>query len=177
MKAFLIAFVVLAQGPWITGNRVSVPLGAPNKSPGIWVSATTPVAWPNVPLPPNQWHTIDLSDGPQWNGWTWQLPESTVAVELAGILIVTNATNDSPSPVKCEVRATFRAPGDTLHENGYQMQLGVSPNDPGRGNAVTTVQVINRRFEFFWRHTPECGVWPSGAGMNLMIQKVIWNAP
>lgn len=155
---------------FVTANRVSFPAIAPNVTPGVWVFSTASWTWPMMPLPPQTWLTIDLADGPQWNGWMWQLPLTTVAVELTGILVVTN-----PAAVPCEVRVTVRPPGSTWHEAGYQMQTGAPAVGGSRSNATVTVAVVDRKFELYWYHN--CDPVASSAGLNLMVQKVFWYAP
>lgn len=163
-----------AQVQWVTGNRVSVPAGSPTNAPGIFVSTASNVTFPKIALPPGQWHTIDLADGPQWGTWQPDIPSTTVGVELAGILIVTNATNTS-TPTMCDVHVTFRQPGSLLASGNYQMQAIAVPGDGARSNATVTVPVINKKFEFFWTFAPICGVLPSAVAINLTVQKVIWS--
>lgn len=183
-KALIVALLIAApasgQVRWIESSKTLIPAGSPSKAPGIWISTVTPSTFPKIPLPPNVWHTIDLSDGPAWGTWQPGLPDTTNGVELAGILIITNATHVNTVPVTCQVWATFRAPGDDTHHDNFHMQTLTIPNkqqvsqgDGSRSNAVVTVQTINRRFEFYYHYTPDCGVLPSGTAVNLTIQKVL----
>lgn len=163
---------------WVTGNQVSTPLDS-RYAPYIFVTTVpgnAPYERPLIAggLTPGVLHTIDFNNGPQWTVQP-NLPEGTVAVELSGILIITNATNGTSTPVGCDLQVTFRTPGSTLGLGNFQMQAIAQPSHGARSNASITVTLVNKRLEFFWTYTSPCGNYPSAVAINLSVQKVIWN--
>lgn len=159
-------------GNWITANRIAIPAGSPSDAPGIIVSSVYATNYPNMPLPPGVWHTIDFHDGPIWGKWQPNLPPTSVGIMFSGILILTN-----PTPVVCDIQVTFRSVGSSLNSGNYQMQTLAIPGDGSRSNATATVALTDLKLEFFWRYTPQCAVWPAGTAINLTAQVVFWNAP
>lgn len=158
LRSFLIACALFASVPsvsaqWREGAAIGVPTNAPQV---IFLNEDTGEAIPAHALPRHEWHTIDLSG--------MDLPVDTIAVFLQGLFIITNDTLNVGPVWDCNLTATFRAPGSTLHQGNYQLQALIKPGVTGQGNGVRNpvglwVPVINRQFEFYWSYIaqPGCG--------------------
>jgi hypothetical protein len=126
----------------------------------IFVNTANPVgSYPAADM----WHTIDIGK--------FGVPCTATAVFLSGILLITHG----PAQEIAEIRGTFRAPGDQLHHDSYQIQV-IEPWIGGgqRSGAALWVPLANGKFEFYW-HTNLAGFWPkhSAVGMNLSLQAYV----
>ena len=162
---------------WQEGSIVGVQTGNA-KRPLILVRFDGIGNIPNMSIPPDQWVTIDLANGPQWHygvdttKFQPNLPESIISVDLSGILIISHTGLPMGT---ADLYVNFRAPGDTLDHDSYQMQtLTIGPCNtacpvPGvRSNAAVKVPVIDRKFEMYWYGTPGAPVM-----FNLSIQSYL----
>lgn len=135
----------------------------------IYVNSTTTWRNPNMPIPINQWHTIDLANGPQWLRGQPNLPVDVKAVCLSGILVTSNN-----GTAISNMYAFFRAFGSTQPAVGTDMPPNwpySGPPDPGvfangtaqmqviatvgggaRSTACVWVPVVDRKFDYFWWH-------------------------
>jgi hypothetical protein len=153
--ALLLGTPLSAQ--WVEGTRIGVNADNSKGPLAIYIGGYYE-AWRDEhaiprPMAPNVWHRITLDS----------IPTDTKAVFLSGLLIITPPT---PLRVICDLRATFRAPGSTLHEDNYQLQTIEATELGGvRSNTATWVPVKDRTFEFFYRMTPGCA-----SLINLSLQ-------
>lgn len=156
-----------SAGSWNEGSVIGIPTDNA-KYPAQIIVGDTGTQWPLISIPPNQWVTIDLSNGPQWgSGPTWQpnIPQDVVGVFLSGLLIISHPNTG----FTCNLWANFRAPGSSLQGNAYQVQAVEATAGAGvRSNAAVWVPVVNRKFEIYWYHTPGC---PSM--LNLSVQAYV----
>jgi hypothetical protein len=161
MRSLIALLIVLAVSPlsaqWVEGSRLGVSADNSKGPLAIYIGGDYD-AWNDAhaiprPMAPNMWHRITLD----------QIPADAKAVFLSGLLVITPPT---PLRVICDLRATFRAPGSTLHEDNYQMQTIEATELGGvRSNAAAWVPVKDRTFEFFYRMTPGCA-----SLINLSLQ-------
>lgn len=140
---WLLLLGALGLPQWREGAVVGVP--SDHTRTVVWLGNTSTVTIPNIPLPPNQWNTIDLADGPTWGALAPHLPADTIGVFLSGILVVTNA-----SASICNLTGQFRAANSTMTDGQYRMQAMAIPGDGDRTNVGMWVPVKDRKIEFFW---------------------------
>ncbi len=156
---------------WVEGSTIGVPWDNAKRPTAIFVTSLDPTASiPRIPIPPNQWVLIDLTNGPDWDvtefggdnvRWQPDIPEDTIAVFLSGMLIITHPGGI----ITCDLWANFRAPGGDLFEGSYQMQtIEAVAGSGSRSTASVMVPVVDRRFEFYWNHTQGC---PSAINLSL----------
>lgn len=152
---------------WLEGSVVGVPDDNAKRPVAVFARWDGVGTIPNISIPPNQWVTIDMANGSQWtvNGdaVTFQpnLPSDTKAVFLSGLLVITHPGGS----VTCDLWANFRKPGSSLPHDSYQMQTIEAIAGSGvRSNAAVWVPVADRKFEFYWHHTPGC---PSLINLSL----------
>lgn len=163
---------------WLEGSAIGVPAGNAKRPIGIFVRYDASFTIPNVPLPPDTWHTIDLNNGPQWvvnnDPDTFQpnLPNDVKAVFLSGLLIISHPGYPTGT---VDLWANFRAPGDTLDAGSYQIQTiqaGPAADQPVpgvRSNCAVWVPVKDKKFEFYWHYSPP----GAPAMMNLSLQAYV----
>jgi len=136
----------------------------------ITVNTTYSFRNPNMLLPINQWHTIDLANGPHWQRGQPNLPADVKAICLSGILVTTNN-----GAATSNMYAFFRAHGSAHPAVGRdmvpanwpqsgpadlsipvnatdQMQVVAAVGDGDRSTACVWVPVVDRKFDFFWWH-------------------------
>ena len=108
---------------------------------------------PRKPLPPYQWHTIDLGATIEETVAPNELPTDTKAILLAGLI----GSSGMPG-LYCGMTATFRAPGSTLDPGNYRVQaVAAVPGGAFRQMAVEMVSLVDKKFEFYWTMPhPEC---------------------
>ena len=168
---------------WITATELLVPACGPSQQGGIYLTsyATTGIWYqvggitiPNLP-PPGKWTDID---------WTVieNFPQKAVAVDLAGILIITNGANSQNT----SIGVSFQAPGAGIPPVGhYVMQAEATLVTGGaRSNAFARVPVVDGHSQMSWqRGNSVGGEWPAGPlvaqypagaayGFNLSIQGI-----
>lgn len=127
----------------------------------IYINTTGPT--PGWNFPNNTWQTVDVTKIADAN-----LPVTTKAIQLHGILIVTHG----PGVEDCGIDAAFRVPGNGLTEGNYSEQMVVPYGiGGGRQNTTVWVPVKDGKFEFWWKRVPD----PSSCsyGMNLTVQAYI----
>lgn len=167
----LILFVALffsqSAFAWIEGSVFGAPSDNSKRPIAIFARHDGAGTIPLISIPPNQWVTINLANGSQWNvngdPVTFQpnLPEDTKAIFLSGLVVITHPGGS----VTCDLWANFRAPGSTLPHDSYQMQTIEAISGSGvRSNAAAWVPVVNRQFQIYWHHTPGC---PSLINLSL----------
>jgi hypothetical protein len=164
-------FAITANAEWLEGSTVGIPADNGKRPNGVFVRHDGVGTRPAINIPADTWVTIDLTNGSAWdvNGDTVtfqpNLPADTKAVFLSGLAIITHPGG----AITCDLWANFRAPGDDLAYNGYQIQTLESIAGSGvRSNAAVWVPVVDRKFEFYWHFTPGC---PSL--INLSIQAYV----
>jgi len=138
---------VVAQQLWTESTIMGTPVDNAKTAFGVyvWQDGSNPsLNVPRRPLPPDQWHTIDLNDDLSQLAWPVDLPEDTKAIVLAGLVGSSGAIG-----VYCGMTATFRAIGSSATEYTVQAVASV-PGGAYRQNSSVVVPLRNRRFEFFW---------------------------
>lgn len=160
--SLLLLFPLLVFSGWTETDTIGVRDDNSKRTKGIFVSTETSYSQPYGGIPANQWVTIDLSDPQLWEAGTYpNLPPDTKSVFLSGILIISHPGGS----VTCNLWANFRAPGDTLGYDSYQMQtIEATPGAGSRSTAAVWVPVVDRKFEFYWHYTPGC---PSAINLSL----------
>ena len=107
------------------------------------------VAQPNLPAP-GQWHLVDLKPA--------GVPANAVAVDLRGILVITNGTNSGDT----SIGVGFQMPGGKSPVGNYVMQTCAEGQAGGsRSNAAAIVPCVNGCVEWYWARG-NVGEWPYG---------------
>lgn len=152
---------------WIEGSTVGVPDDNAKRPLAVFVSTETSWTAPIISIPANTWVTIDLANGSIWNlngdttSYQPNLPSDTKAVFLSGLLVISHPGGS----VTCDLWANFRRPGSSLPHDSYQVQTIEATSGAGiRSNAAVWVPVSDRKFQFYWYHTPGC---PSLINLSL----------
>jgi hypothetical protein len=170
MRAALFAALLLplAAMVWKEGGIIGIPSDNGKRPIGVFVSTEATSFIPAISIPTDQWVTIDLANGSAWyyggDQTTFQpnVPADAKAVFLSGILFISHPGGNVGT---CNLWANFRVPGDMLPSGSYQMQTIEANSGAGsRTNAAVWVPVVDRKFEFYWSHTPGC---PSGINLSL----------
>ena len=150
-----------AQSAWTEGTVIGLSTDS-SKHPAIvyvWgMGDNGAVNLPQRPLPPDEWHTIDLaelSNYPPPNNLP--LPSDVKAIQLAAMVGSSGLIG-----AECGQVATFRAPGSTLDPWSYQLQAANSTlypfgAGPYRQQMSVMVPLVDGKFEFWWHASnPEC---------------------
>jgi hypothetical protein len=170
MRAALFAALLLplAAMVWKEGGIIGIPSDNGKRPIGVFVSTESQTAIPNIPIPSGQWVTIDLANGSNWHyggdQTTFQpnVPADAKAVFLSGILFISHPGGEMGT---CNLWANFRAPADSLPADSYQIQtIEANSGSGSRTNAAVWVPISDRKFSFYWYHTPGC---PSGINLSL----------
>lgn len=113
---------------------------------GIWYEIC---GTPNPNLPSaGQWHTTDLSAS---------VPPDVIALDLRGILIITDGANSGDT----SLGIGFRQTGTTKAVGNYTMQTcAVGSAGGARSNASHIVPVVQGCIDWFW-YRGSVGEWPS----------------
>lgn len=160
----LLAFPAYAENGWIEGGTVGVGAGNTKRPNAIFVRNDDTSSNPVGAYVTDTWHTIDLL-GSNVYGQAINVPSDATAVFLGGLLIITHPA----TAATCDLWATFRAPGDGLPYDSYQIQALESVIGSGvRSPASLWVPVVNGKFQFYWHATAGC---PSL--INLSVQAYV----
>jgi hypothetical protein len=153
---------------WAEGQIIGAPVDNARNNV-ITVNTTYTFRNPNIPIPINQWTTIDLANGSHWQRGQPNLPEDVKAVCLSGLLVTTNsgaatsnmyaffrATGSTHPAVGQNMPANWPASGPAdlsipVHST-HQMQVIAAVGDGDRSTACVWVPVVDRKFDFFWWH-------------------------
>jgi hypothetical protein len=155
LSLLLVLLAAPASAQWVEGTRIGVNADNSKAPLALYIGGNYD-AWRDEhaiprPMAPDQWHTVTLSN----------IPSDSIAVFLSGLMVITHPL----TPVICNLTATFRAPGSTLHPGNYQIQVAATRTlDGPRSTVATWVPVKHQQFEFFYTMTPGC---PSLINLSL----------
>lgn len=151
---------------WVEGALLGVRDNNSKRPVAIFMNTVAPASsWVPRYMQPNYWHTLDLTNDP------WLVPLDAKAIFLSGIMIISHGTDQGTA----DTWATFRAPGDDLPHDSYQIQAIEADVSAGqRSTCALWVPVKEGKVEFYWHHN-QTSSYPQGSavGMNLSLQAYI----
>jgi len=160
---------------FIKASSILVPSNAPAENPAIFLNSVTPLyeacGYPQPSLPaPGVWTLLDLTPS--------GVPSNAVAVDLRGILIIT----DGSGTIVSDLAVAFQKPGGPLTPANYVEQtIGIGSSGGARTNADCICPCLNGCIEWSW-YRGSYGEWPTGPiapyptgaayGLNISVQAV-----
>jgi hypothetical protein len=135
--------------------------------PAIFVSSVGPVWYevcgvskPNLPAP-GVWNHADLKP--------IGVPANAVAVDLRGILIITDGANSGDT----SIGVGFQTPGDSKPVGNYAMQTcAVGPTGGSRSNGSAIVPCVNGCIQWFWYRVTWANGLPTRCLLNILPERV-----
>jgi hypothetical protein len=148
----LLAALLSSEMTFLTSTSILTP---DHFLPAIFVSSVGPVWYevcgvskPNLPAP-GVWNHADLKP--------IGVPANAVAVDLRGILIITDGANSGDT----SIGVGFQTPGDSKPVGNYAMQTcAVGPTGGSRSNGSAIVPCVNGCIQWFW-YRGNVGEWPA----------------